>query len=268
MPKVKVGDINIYYEIHGKGEPLVIMGGGGANIASLSRLIQVFSPEYQVIVFECRGTGRSDAPDIPYTMEMFGDDLAGLLDAVDIKSAHVYGESAGSMIAQYFAIGYPGKVKNLILASSSCGFTHGILSEDHKKIIAGMLKMAPEERAGLVIRMFITRGYADKNPEFIRRMKESLLKQTSFYPGEIRGMQAVWSADTYERLPQIKAPTLIIHGSADNAFPVENARILASRIPNAELVILKGASHLLIEAGEEPNRIVLDFLRRHRTKNA
>ena len=123
MPRVKVGDINMYYEVHGKGEPLVLMGGGGWTIASLSHRIQLFSPEYRVIVFECRGTSRSDAPDVPYTMEMFADDLAGLLDAVGIKSAHVYGESFGSIIGQYFAIGYPGKIKSLILTSSSCGFT-------------------------------------------------------------------------------------------------------------------------------------------------
>mgnify|MGYP001103856324 CR=1 FL=1 len=266
MPKVKVGDINMYYEIHGKGEPLVFIPGGGASVEMILPRLAVFSGEYKTVAFDHRGIGRSDVPDMLYTMEMFANDLAGLLDTIGIKAAHIYGTSFGSMVGQYFAIGYPGKVKSLILASSSCGFTHGILSEDHKKYIAGVLKMAPEERAGLIIRMFVTREFADKNPEFVRRMREGLLKQTAFSLGQIRVMQAGWSADTYERLPQVKAPTLIIHGEADNTFPVKNARILASRIPNAELVILEGAGHVLIEAGEEPNRIALDFLRRHRTK--
>ena len=82
--------------------------------------------------------------------------------------------------------------------------------------------------------------------------------------GTMRHGEAVMGHNTYERLPEIKVPTLVIHGEADRILPVENARILASRIPGAELVIFPNMGHMLIEAGDEPNRIILDFLRRHR----
>ena len=77
-------------------------------------------------------------------------------------------------------------------------------------------------------------------------------------------MQAILNASgTYERLPEIKVPTLVIHGDADQAVSVENASVLASRIPNAELVIFTNAGHVFLETKDEVNRVVLDFLRRH-----
>jgi pimeloyl-ACP methyl ester carboxylesterase len=84
----------------------------------------------------------------------------------------------------------------------------------------------------------------------------------------MRQGEAVMSHNTYERLPEIKVPTLVMSGDADKLIPVENSRIIASRIQRAELVILKDMGHMFnLEAGEEANRIILDFLRRHRTKN-
>ena len=86
MPKVKVGDINMYYEIHGEGEPLVMLPGGGGTVDSFLPRTQPFTGEFRVVVSDVRGIGRSDAPDIPYTMEMFADDLAGLLDVIGIDA--------------------------------------------------------------------------------------------------------------------------------------------------------------------------------------
>ena len=237
------------------------MGGGGSTVESLSQRIPVFAQEYRVLAYDNRGYGRSDAPDIPYRMEMFADDLAELLDAIDIDSAHVSGESFGGEIAQYFALRYPERVRSLILTSTYCGRVHGIRSAEADKFETDRAKMTPEERARTQIRLFMTQEFAYKNPHIMQRMMEH--PAPTLPKGAIRQIQAEMAADTYECLPQIKASTLIIHGEADNALPVENARILASRIPNAELVILKGVGHLLIEAGEEPNRIMLDFLKRH-----
>ena len=94
MPTAKVGDINMYYEVHGEGEPLVMIPGGGGGVQSMLPRIKAFTQEYQVVVFDGRGIGRSDASDAPYSIEMLADDLAGLLDAISIERAHVYGASA------------------------------------------------------------------------------------------------------------------------------------------------------------------------------
>jgi pimeloyl-ACP methyl ester carboxylesterase len=263
MPKVKIGDINMYYEVHGKGETLVLIGGGGASVEMAAPAqIPVYSSEYQLVLFDNRGAGQSDKPDIPYTTAMMADDLAGLLDVIGIKSAHICGTSMGGMIAQQFALRYPERVKSLILQSTYCGGPNSILPEETMSISMGP-KLAPEKLARKMIELMITQEFIKQNPALIRQMLAVMSKNLAPSPG-MRGQgQAVKSHNTYERLPRIKAPTLVIHGDADRALPVTNSRIIASRIPGAELVILKNAGHILIEAGDEPNRIMLDFLRRH-----
>jgi 3-oxoadipate enol-lactonase len=209
MPTAKVGDINIYYESHGDGEPLLLIMGYGSYSGHWAPLIPYLSPEYRVISFDNRGTGQSDKPDIPYTIKMMADDASGLLDAIGVDAAHVFGVSMGGMIAQEFALNYPSKLKSLILGCTHCGGT---------KTIHGFARQA----------------------------------------------QGIMTHDTYDRLPQIKVPTLVIAGNADRLIPADNSRILASKIPSAELVILENAGHgFVTDAAAEATRIMLDFLRRH-----
>ncbi|UCD08911.1 MAG: alpha/beta fold hydrolase [Dehalococcoidales bacterium] len=127
MPIVKVGDINMYYEVHGEGEPLVFIPGGGSTVEKVLPRLPIYSKEYKVVVFDNRGMGHSDAPDIPYTMEMFADDLAGLLDAINIDTIHVVSESYGGLIAQHLAIRHPHMIRSLILMSTYCGGPHSII---------------------------------------------------------------------------------------------------------------------------------------------
>jgi len=82
MPKVKVNDINIYYEVHGEGKPLLLIRGLGRDLTAWMFQTSEFSKKYRVVVFDNRGVGRTDAPDISYTTEMMADDTAGLLDAL------------------------------------------------------------------------------------------------------------------------------------------------------------------------------------------
>lgn len=263
MPKVKVGDINMYYEIHGKGEPLVFINGAGASVEWGAPVqIPVYSHEYQLVFFDNRGAGQSDKPDIRYTTEMMADDLAGLLDVIGIKSAHISGTSMGGMIAQQFVLRYPKRVRSLILQCTYCGGPHSILPDETIRITAGP-KMAPEELAKKMIDLTMTREFIEKNPGLIEQIMSMMTNKLAPPVGMMRQGQAVKDHNTYKHLPEIKAPTLVISGDADRALPVENSRIIAARIPGAELVILKNTGHLLIEAGDEPNRITLDFLKRH-----
>ena len=129
MPTVKVNDINIYYETHGEGEALVLIMGYGGNSSGWFRQIPGLSQEYGVVAFDNRGTGQSDKPDIPYTMEMMAGDIAGLLEAIGIGAAHIYGVSMGGMLAQEFALRYPGMVISLILGCTTCGGSHSIMPD-------------------------------------------------------------------------------------------------------------------------------------------
>ncbi len=150
MPTAKVGDINIYYESHGDGEALLLIMGYGQYSAHWATLIPPLSQEYRVISFDNRGTGRSDKPDIPYTMKMMADDAKGLLDAIGIDSAHVFGISMGGMIAQELALNYPDKVISLILGCTLCGGTKAILPTPEALaflLSPEMAKLPVEERA-------------------------------------------------------------------------------------------------------------------------
>ena len=267
MPTAQVGDINIYYESHGDGEPLLLIMGYGQYSAHWSPLIPPFSQEYRVISFDNRGTGRSDKPEIPYTMKMMAADAKGLLDAIGVDSAHVFGVSMGGMIAQEFALNYPGKLISLILGCTQCGGTKTVLPTP--EALAFLLnpemgKLSVEERARETAPWLVSQEFIDKNPEAV----ELYVALTSKYPTPIHGFacqaQAIAAHDTYDRLPQITAPTLVIAGSADRIIPAGNSRIIAPRIKDAELVILENAGHgFFIDAEAETTRIILDFLRQH-----
>lgn len=105
MPKAKVGDIEMYYEIHGQGDPLLMIPGGGGNHHQVLRRILDYTREFQVIVYDPRGKGQTtDNLDVAYTHAMGADDAAGLLDVIGISRAHIRGGSMGGMVAQELAL--------------------------------------------------------------------------------------------------------------------------------------------------------------------
>jgi 3-oxoadipate enol-lactonase len=266
MPKVKVGDINMYYEVHGKGEPFVMIAGAAISTSFWFKAIPVFSREYRLVVFDNRGAGQSDAPDIPYTTEMMADDLAVLLDAIGIDSAHIFGHSLGGAIAQQFALRYPRRLKSLILASTSCGGPHAVISNNPEfpRIMEHIQSLPVKERVVESLRLMFSHKFIDKNPGLIKQIIAKLMEHPAPPQGRMRQVQAVMGHNTYERLPEIKAPTLVITGDADISCPLENASIMATKIPGAELVILKNVGHpFMFEAEDESNRIILEFLKRH-----
>jgi len=265
MPTVKANYINIYYEIHGQGEPLLMIQGLSNYSGHWTTLLPPFAKEYRVIIFDNRGTGRTDKPETPYTMEMMAADTSGLLEAIGIDRANVLGVSMGGMIAQEFSLDYPNKVINLILGCTSCGREHGIPpSPESIAFLANpeRAKLSIEQRARETAPWLWTEAFIKKQPEAVDRY----VAITTKYPTPLHGlagqMQAVAGGDTYERLPQIKAPTLVIAGDSDRLIPFENSKIIASRIPGAELVIVKNAGHAFTESPEATTAI-LDFLKRH-----
>jgi pimeloyl-ACP methyl ester carboxylesterase len=269
MSTAKVDDINIYYEIHGKGEPLVLIYGYAADSGLWFRQIPILSKKYRVIAFDNRGAGRSDKPDIPYTMAMMAGDIAGLLDTIGIDAAHIFGISMGGMIAQHFALNYPQRVISLILGCTFCGGVHSIQTKPESMAalfdFERFKKMTPEEFVRQLIPFLFSQEFIAKNPDIVEKRVAKSLEYPTPLHGFTRQAMAMMGHDTYELLPEIKLPTLVIAGDNDRLIPFENSRILASRIPKAELVIIKGAGHeFFIEDAEEANKIILSFLGRHK----
>lgn len=264
MPKAKVGDVNIYYEIHGKGEPLVFVNGKHMSMALLYRHIPVFSREYRVIAFDNRGAGRSDSPDIPYTIKMMADDLAGLLDAIHVDSAHIIGYSMGVKIAQEFAL-HPERVLSLIMACPGSDVPDPVRPDTATRNERDWIETLPlKEKVRAFLKHVVNEEFINNNPRLAEKMVKIMYEGYGPPHGRTRQQQASGSYIGYERQPEIKAPTLVIAGSADKSCPAENARILASRIPGAEFVMLENMRHFFMwEDFDKSNQIMLDFLKRH-----
>jgi pimeloyl-ACP methyl ester carboxylesterase len=139
MPTIKVGDISIYYEVHGEGEPLLLISGLGRDLTAWMFQTPEFSKKYRVIAFDNRGIGRTDAPDMPYSTEMMANDTVGLMNALSIEETHILGLSMGGQIAQYLAFKYPKRVRSLILADTAAS-PHSL----SKHVINTWLKMTQE----------------------------------------------------------------------------------------------------------------------------
>ena len=125
--KVHVGDIDIGYKILGKGEPILLFNGASDNMDAWDpSLLRSLSSNHTVIVFDSRGIGNTTTGSKPYSMQLLANDAAGLLDALNIDRADVFGYSLGGFIAQQFTVSYPEKVNRLILAATTCGGKNGI----------------------------------------------------------------------------------------------------------------------------------------------
>lgn len=266
MPTATVNGINIYYETHGAGEPLLLIMGLGANATAWERQIPAFRDEFQVIAFDNRGAGRSDKPPPPYSMQEMAQDARGLLDLMGIESAHVFGMSMGGMIAQELALRHPQRVRTLVLGGTMAGGPNAVMAGPC--LIQQWLSMAsmPLEQA---IELGLTFLYSD---EFLSRNKEALVKRALELahlmapPHALQGqVMAIMGFSTYDRLHEIDKPTIILTGTDDKIVPAENSRLLARRIPKARLVEFPGAGHgFLVEKAAETNAAVLEFLRQFR----
>ncbi len=267
MSFAKVGDINLYYEVHGKGEPLVLVMGYGLHGGHWYAIRDKLAREYRVIVFDNRGTGRSDKPEMPYTAKMMAGDVVGLLDALDIGAANVFGISMGGMIAQEFALNYPDRLNNLILGCTFCGGTKAIpLDPECVAFFSNpeLYTLSIEDMARATIPWLWNKEFIENNPAASERFIATCCEYPTPLQTFMSHQNAILTHDTYDRLPDIKAPTLIIAGSGDRQIPYENSKLLASMIPNAELAIIENAGHVFFtDSAEKTVKIVLDFLRRH-----
>ncbi len=267
MPHLRSNSINLYYEEHGSGEPLILIMGFTVSSIGWHWNVSAFAQDFRTIVFDNRGVGQSDKPDVPYSMTMFADDTAGVLDSLGIDQAHVFGISMGGMIAQEFALRYPQRVKTLLLGCTHCGGSQAVLSKDPEVLnLLGNIESVDVQQAALVMtKVAVTPWFIQKRMDVLLQLNQLSLQHPTPQHGMVRQMQAIQGHDTYERLSQIAAPTLVITGKEDGLVPPENSVTLAQRIPNADLVILSNASHLFnIELPETTAEVVKGFIRRRR----
>lgn len=261
MPTAKVNGINIYYETHGEGEPLVMIHGTGFDVNAWALQTPDFSERFKVIVFDGRGCGRTSAPADPYTVQQMADDTAGLMDAIGVKTAHVLGFSMGGWIAIELALKYPERVKSLVLAGTSRRFS--LLGAERTRVLIDLFDVVSPE---LFFRNFALwlfgEGFFSKK-ENIEGFVQGALNgpHPTTHHGLLGIARACLNYEGANSLEAINAPTLVVAGTDDIAQPPRQSRELASVIPNARLTVLDGCGHFMIyEAPESFNKAVLEFL--------
>ncbi len=251
----------LHYDITGKGDPVILIMGLGMASTAWWRTVPVLAKRLRVITFDNRGAGRSDAPRGPYTLEQLADDAVAVLDAAEEERAHVYGFSLGGMIAQELALRHPGRVSRLVLgATTPGGQDHELPEEDTIGFLERRTTMPIEE----AIWASVPYNYGSKTRlEHADRIGEDVARRLLFPPsteGYKAQLGAAWTFDAVDRLAQVGASALVLHGSEDRMIPVSNGSRLADALPDARLQILEGAGHMYPTDAQEADRAALSFL--------
>jgi pimeloyl-ACP methyl ester carboxylesterase len=262
VPRVRVGDIDMFYVEAGQGEPLVLVMGFGGDHLAWALQTPALAARYRVIAFDNRGAGQTDQPDVPYTIATMAGDTVGLMDALGIDAAHVLGLSMGGMIAQEIALRHPARVRSLQL--------HATLARPDAYLRALVAAWRPG-RAQLpreatvrssMLWLLAARTYEER-PDFVEALVQASLANPhpQSLTGYLRQGDAILGHDTLDRLGQIRGPVLVSVADEDSLVPPRFSRELAARIPGATLRVVPGAGHgYFWERAGEFNAMCLEFL--------
>jgi pimeloyl-ACP methyl ester carboxylesterase len=249
----------IYWDEQGQGEAVLLIMGLAYPSQMWYRTQPLLASRYRTLALDNRGIGQSDVPPGPYPIALMASDAAAVLDAAGIESAHVFGVSMGGMVAQEFALQYPKRVQSLILGCTAAGGPAAVRAEPEAiQMLMRREKMSPEQAAEAAVPFIYDPATARA------RIDEDLAIRRPWFPspaGYAAQLQGILGWESYSRINQIVAPTLVIHGEADRLVPPGNAKLIAERIPGAKLVMIPHASHLfLTDQTEVSHHAILQFL--------
>ncbi|MCX6650849.1 MAG: alpha/beta fold hydrolase [Methanomassiliicoccales archaeon] len=261
MPKADLGDVRLNYEVHGEGDPLVLITGLGGEISFWKKYVPQLSRKHQIIVLDNRGAGETEYPSSLFTMSTLADDIVQLLDSLNVERSHVLGWSMGGNVAQEIAINHRDRVGSLVLMS-----TYARRPERSAFAIDTMIRTV-DEGATFDSLMELMQSWCLPE-DYFRRLalaKPAQRRQNGNGKRAAEGFRAQKLAldlfDSHERLCGITSPTLILHGDEDIMVAPHFAVELMNRIEGAEVEWVPGAGHILPADKCCPQ--VLGFLDRH-----
>lgn len=262
MPFAQCSDIDIYYETHGSGFPVLFISGLGAGTWAWEPQVPFFSRRYRMIVFDNRGAGRTSTPPGPYSIEQMALDTVRLLHSLDIEKTFVAGLSMGGMIAQELALILPHRIQGLVLAATHPGGNMRISGSDevYQRLMDNS-GLGPEEIVDKNIPILFSPESVTNRPKLIQAYRERQ-KDIPVQPEHAFAAQqaAIQGFDCSDRLGKIQAPTLLLAGEDDQLIPADNARRMAEHIPDSRIKILPQAGHLIhMEQLDEFNQTVNEF---------
>jgi pimeloyl-ACP methyl ester carboxylesterase len=280
LEKVRVGDIDVAYKMFGKGDPILLFNGASDSMDAWDpSFLTGLSSNHTVIVFDSRGIGNTTIGSKPYSMQLLANDTAGLMDALKIQQADVFGYSLGGETAQQFTVSYPEKVNSLILVATTCGGKDGIpkppefkksMSEIANKSLNNV-SISQEEMKSLSSAS-LGSGWIKLHPESLD-IPENITTFQQMKPGLTPDAMKnqmntgfAWEATNWigacDELAKIAKHTLVITGTDDdNYMPHANALVIAGKIPGAWLVQIKDAGHAVMDQyPAEISKILNTFL--------
>jgi pimeloyl-ACP methyl ester carboxylesterase len=251
--------VRIAHSEHGSGEPLLLIHGLGYARWGWGPFLAPLAARFRVVTFDNRGIGESDVPPGPYSARMMAEDAVSVLDAAGIERAHVLGTSLGGMVAQALAVEHPERVDRLVLACTTPGGERAFpFPEGTVRLLAEAQQMEPL----VALRRFVENALAPGAPEVL---VDEIYGFRVAGPPDPAGWQAQAAAaaafDGFDRLGEIAAPTLVLHGTDDQVVDPRNARLLCERIAGARVELIEGAGHLFFwERPETTAQLVGEFL--------
>ena len=238
--------MKIAWERHGAGPPLLLIQGLGYARWGWEPVVEPLARSFDVILFDNRGIGKSDAPAGPYTAAQMAGDALQVLDEAGVDRAHVIGTSLGGMIAQELALAHPERIDKLVLACTTPGGPDSVpMPEQTVKLLQN----------GASLREFVENALApDPSSEIVERIL--FHREATAQPLEAWSAQAAagMGFDAFDRIEGIRAPTLILHGTEDVVVDSRNTALLAGRIPDVRVELFPGTGHLFF--WEKPDRFV------------
>ena len=270
-----VNGVKLCYEVFGDGYPLFLIHGFGAKKESWIAQIPDLSNHFKVIILDNRGAGKSDRPDSEYTMEMFADDINGLMEHLGIEKANIAGWSLGGMIVQNFVLKYPERINKLILINTNYGFPDESGPEVYKNMRLDEIKMKKEDpvkawwsgaRSSFYIK-FRKQLEADPSKKWYGLWSaEELIELSTIDPPTEKDVNlqagALKTHNTFDRLDTIKNPTLILVASHDRLMSKSSMEQIHEKLPNSTIVVIEKAGHNSpLSKAPEVNRTIIDFLK-------
>ncbi len=241
--------MKIAWERHGAGPTLLLIHGLGYARWGWEPVVEPLARSFDVLLFDNRGIGGSDAPTGPYTAAQMAEDAVQVLDEAGVERAHVVGTSLGGMVAQELALGWPERVERLVLASTTPGGAQAFpMPQRTVELMA----------AGASLREYVENALEpDPDPKLVDRILGH--REQTAQPFEAWAAQAAAGAgfDAHDRLGALAAPTLVQHGDGDVVVDPRNAGLLADAIPDARVSIYAGCGHLFM--WQEPDRFTREL---------
>jgi 3-oxoadipate enol-lactonase len=266
MPFAWNGTVKLHWESSGEGPAVLLVPGQGMTVEGWWSTIPVLARSFRVITFDHRDTGGSSRVPLPYTVAHMAHDAVAVLDAAGEQRAHVYGISLGSLVAQEVALRHPDRVQALVLGASSAGgfaaYKPSATSFAQTFLVrAGA--MGPDEAAWAAVPYTYAEKTRRLHPE---RIATDIAHRLSSPPEPLAYLHqgaAVATHDAFERLNQMAAPTLVVHGEQDVFVPPANALVLAEKIPGAQLRLWPDAGHMYTIDEPQADQDIARFLLRH-----